>query len=72
LSYGLFNTGDRQGIIPLLVGEESSKMKRIGMSGELAQDSVVTCFGLLETSGLMMPNRFLEQAMGFRGQTLSA
>ena len=47
-------------------------MKRIRMSGELAQDSVVACFCLLKAFGLMMPNRFLEQAMGLRGQTPSA
>jgi hypothetical protein len=46
-------------------------MKGVGMGGELPQDSVVACFGLLKAFGLMMPNRFLKQAMGFLGQTFS-
>ena len=59
-------------IMPLLVTEEPSKMKRIRMSGKLAQDVVVACFGLLKAFGLMMADSFLEQAMGLRGKTLSS
>ena len=47
-------------------------MKGIWMRGELSQDLVVVGFGLLKTFGLMMSDGFLKQAMGFRGQTLSA
>ena len=54
---GLLNQFQREGVLPLLIGQKSTQVQAIAMRGELSQDLGVAFFRLRKSFGLMMANR---------------